>query len=68
MNILAIDSCTEIASVTLYKSGERVSRVLSGVEKTSGHILKMCDEFSNKYKVHLLINNNTQSFKSIKKN
>ena len=30
-------------------------------------ILKMCDEFSNKYKVHLLINNNTQSFKSIKK-
>tara|TARA_B100000242_G_scaffold292137_1_gene266899 strand:- start:1840 stop:2955 length:1116 start_codon:yes stop_codon:yes gene_type:complete len=31
-------------------------------------ILKMCDEFSNKYKVHLLINNNTQSFKSIKKN
>jgi len=44
LNILAIDSCTEIASVTLYKSGERVSRVLSGVEKTSGHILKMCDE------------------------
>ena len=44
MNILAIDTCTEIASVTLYKSGEFTSRVLSGVEKTSGHILKLCDE------------------------
>ena len=31
-------------------------------------ILKMCDEFSNKYEVHLLTNNNKQSFKSIKKN
>lgn len=44
MNILAIDTCTEIASVTLYKDGERYSRVLSGVEKTSGHVLKLCDE------------------------
>ena len=44
MNILAIDTCTEIASVTLLKSGDRVSRVLSSVEKTSGHILKLCDE------------------------
>ena len=44
MNILAIDTCTDIASVTLYKSGEFTSRVLSGVEKTSGHILKLCDE------------------------
>ena len=44
MNILAIDTCTEIASVTLYKSGERCSRLLSGIEKTSGHILELCDE------------------------
>ena len=44
MNILAIDTCTEIASVTLFKSGAFTSRVLSGVEKTSGHILKLCDE------------------------
>ena len=44
MNILAIDTCTDIASVTLFKSGEFSSRVLSGVEKTSGHILKLCDE------------------------
>ena len=44
MNILAIDTCTDIASVTLFKSGEFRSRVLSGVEKTSGHILKLCDE------------------------
>ena len=44
MNILAIDTCTDIASVTLFKSGEFTSRVLSGVEKTSGHILKLCDE------------------------
>ena len=44
MNILAIDTCTDIASVTLFKSGEFTSRVFSGVEKTSGHILKLCDE------------------------
>ena len=44
MNLLAIDTCTEIASVTLLTSGSRVSRVLSGVQKSSGHILKLCDE------------------------
>ena len=44
MNILAIDTCTEIASVTLLKSGESYSRELSGIDKTSGHILKLCDE------------------------
>ena len=44
MNILAVDTCTEIASVTLSKSGEIYIRELSGVDKTSGHILKLCDE------------------------
>ena len=44
MNILAIDTCTEIASVSLHKNGESFSRVLSGVDKTSGHVLKLCDE------------------------
>ena len=44
MNILAIDTCTEVASVTLYSSGVRVSRVLTNVEKSSGHILRLCDE------------------------
>ena len=44
MNILAIDTCTEIASVTLLSSGESYSRELSGVEKISGHVLKLCDE------------------------
>ena len=44
MNILAIDTCTEIASVTLSKSGEIYIRELSGIDKTSGHILKLCDE------------------------
>jgi tRNA threonylcarbamoyladenosine biosynthesis protein TsaB len=44
LNILAIDTCTDTASVTLFKSGEFTSRVLSGVEKTSGHILKLCNE------------------------
>ena len=53
MNILAIDTCTEIASVTLLKSGDRVSRVLSGVERTSGHILKLCDEVFHESKAHL---------------
>jgi tRNA threonylcarbamoyladenosine biosynthesis protein TsaB len=44
MNLLAIDTCTEIASVTLMTFESRVSRVLSGVQKSSGHILKLCDE------------------------
>lgn len=44
MNILAIDTCTEVASVTLYASGVRTSRVLTNVEKSSGHILKLCNE------------------------
>jgi len=47
MNILAIDTCTEIASVTLYSSGVRTSRVLTNIEKSSGHILKLCDEVFN---------------------
>ena len=53
MNILAIDTCTDIASVTLFKSGEFKSRVLSGVEKTSGHILKLCDEVFKESKTQL---------------
>ena len=53
MNILAIDTCTDIASVTLYKSGDFTSRVLSGVEKTSGHILELCDEVFKESKTHL---------------
>jgi len=53
LNILAIDTCTDIASVTLYKSGDFTSRVLSGVEKTSGHILELCDEVFKESKTHL---------------
>jgi len=53
LNILAIDTCTDIASVTLYKSGECTCRVLSGVEKTSGHILKLCDEVFKESKFQL---------------
>ena len=53
MNILAIDTCTDIASVTLFKSGEFTSRVLSGVEKTSGHILKLSDEVFKESKTQL---------------
>ena len=44
MNILAIDTCTEVASVTLYSAGVRTNRVLTNVEKSSGYILKLCDE------------------------
>jgi tRNA threonylcarbamoyladenosine biosynthesis protein TsaB len=53
LNILAIDTCTDIASVTLFKSGEYTNRVLSGVEKTSGHILKLCDEVFKESKTQL---------------
>ena len=44
MNILAIDTCTDVASVTLYLSGAKTSRMVSGIDKSSGHILKLCDE------------------------
>ena len=44
MNILAIDTCTDVASVTLYSSGVKISRMVSDIAKSSGHILKLCDE------------------------
>ena len=44
MNILAIDTCTEVASVTLYSTGVKISRKISNIDKSSGHILKLCDE------------------------
>jgi tRNA threonylcarbamoyladenosine biosynthesis protein TsaB len=53
MNLLAIDTCTEIASVTLMTSGSRVSRVLSGVQKSSGHILKLCDQVFQESQVQI---------------
>ena len=48
MNILAIDTCTEVASVTLYSTGVKISRRVSDIEKSSGHILKLCDEVFRK--------------------
>ena len=44
MNILAVDTCTEVASITLYYSGVKTSRKVSDITKSSGHILKLCDE------------------------
>jgi tRNA threonylcarbamoyladenosine biosynthesis protein TsaB len=44
MNILAIDTCTEVASVTLYSSNFKTTRVLSDIAKSSGYILKLCDD------------------------
>ena len=44
MNILAIDTCTGVASVTLCLSGVKTSRMVSDIDKSSGHILKLCDE------------------------
>ena len=44
MKILAIDTCTEVASVTLYSSNVKTTRVLSDIAKSSGYILKLCDE------------------------
>ena len=44
MNILAIDTCTEVASITLYSFGVKTSRKVSDIAKSSGHILKLCDE------------------------
>ncbi len=44
MNLLAIDTCTEVCSVSLYTDGVKVSRFVKGVEKSSGLILPLCDE------------------------
>ena len=44
MNILAIDTCTDVASVTLDISGIKTSRMISDIAKSSGHILKLCEE------------------------
>jgi tRNA threonylcarbamoyladenosine biosynthesis protein TsaB len=43
-NILAIDTCTEVCSVSLYTQGETVSRFVKDVTKSSGLILPLCDE------------------------
>jgi tRNA threonylcarbamoyladenosine biosynthesis protein TsaB len=44
MNILAIDTCTETTSVTLCVNGDKSTRLLRDVAKSSGRILKLCDE------------------------
>jgi len=44
MNLLAIDTCTEVASVTLYSSNVKTTRALSDTAKSSGYILKLCDD------------------------
>ena len=44
MNILAVDTCTDVATVTLSLSGVKTSRMVSDIAKSSGHILKLCDE------------------------
>ena len=44
MNLLAIDTCTEVCSVSLYTNGVKVSRFVKDVAKSSGLILPLCDE------------------------
>ncbi|BBB24210.1 peptidase M22 glycoprotease [Isorropodon fossajaponicum endosymbiont JTNG4] len=44
MNLLAIDTCTNTCSVSLHTQGETFSRLVQGVEKSSGLILSLCDE------------------------
>ncbi|CAC9528320.1 tRNA threonylcarbamoyladenosine biosynthesis protein TsaB [uncultured Gammaproteobacteria bacterium] len=43
-NILAIDTCTEVCSVSLYAQSKKTSRFLKDVTKSSGLILPLCDE------------------------
>ncbi len=42
--LLAIDTCTEVCSVSLYTQGEIISRFVKDVAKSSGLILPLCDE------------------------
>ena len=53
MNILAIDTCTEAASISLSISGQKTSRVILNHEKNSGHILKLCDEVFDEANIEL---------------
>ncbi|CAC9459708.1 tRNA threonylcarbamoyladenosine biosynthesis protein TsaB [uncultured Gammaproteobacteria bacterium] len=43
-NILAIDTCTEVCSVSLYSQGKTNSHFVQGVAKSSGLILPLCDK------------------------
>lgn len=43
-NILAIDTCTEVCSVSLYTQSKKISRFLKDVAKSSGLVLPLCDE------------------------
>ncbi len=53
MNILAIDTCTEVASIALSIAGNKSSRVIVDVVKSSGHILTLCDEIFNENDIKL---------------
>ena len=44
MNILAIDTCTEVCSVSLLSKQIKTSRFVKDVAKSSGLILPLCDE------------------------
>ncbi len=43
-NILAIDTCTEVCSVSLYTDGVKINRFVKDVAKSSGLILPLCDK------------------------
>ena len=53
MNILAIDTCTEVASITLSIFGKKTSRVILDMAKSSGQILMLCDEVFSETGVEL---------------
>jgi tRNA threonylcarbamoyladenosine biosynthesis protein TsaB len=44
MQILAIDSCTEFCSVSLYNNGSKSSRFIDHGSKSSSHLIPLCDE------------------------
>jgi tRNA threonylcarbamoyladenosine biosynthesis protein TsaB len=52
-NILAIDTCTEVCSVSLYTQGRVISRFVEGVAKSSGLILPLCDEVFAEAKIEV---------------
>ncbi len=44
MNLLAIDACTEVCSVSLVARQTRANRLIRGVAKSSGLVLSLCAE------------------------
>ena len=54
MKLIAIDTCTETVSVSLYINGKNFNHFLKGINKSSSIILSLCDELLTKTKTKIM--------------